>query len=157
MAFVLSPRSLCKLGRSATAFRSEGLLEQACDARMRATAEASANENILLDIAFFRTVGPKTNVISNGNSSFHEWLPGGTQNVMVTVLPSASVPALTTVQPSVRTMIQFPALVCSVICEVVNPITVPVSVLFPAGGGVAQLTRSATLAKIQIKCFVFIG
>ena len=53
---------------------------------------------------------------------------------MVTVLPTASVPAVTTVQLSVRLMIHVPALVCSVICVAVNPITVPVSVLFPDGG-----------------------
>jgi hypothetical protein len=62
--------------------------------------------------------------------------PGGTQNVMVTVLPTASVPAVIAVQLSVRLMIHVaaPELVCSVICVAVNPITVPVSVLFPPKG-----------------------
>ena len=75
---------------------------------------------------------------------------------MVTVLPNASVPALITVQLSVRMMVHVPALVCSVICVVVNPITVPVSVLFPEGGGVAQLARSAAPVRMQINVFVFI-
>ena len=106
----------------------------------------------------------------------------GTQNVIVTVLPSASVPESIIVQLSVRLMVHVPALVCSLICVAVNPITVPVSVLFPAGRGVGrglgvgvgrvailaaalvfcstvqqQLTRSAAPATMQIKAFVFIG
>jgi hypothetical protein len=101
---------------------------------------------------------------------------------MVTVLPTASEPELTTVQLSVRLMIHTPELVCSLICVSVNPITVPVSVLFPEGGGrgagrglgvgvgriaavvgalvffsSTQLARSAVLARMQIKLFVFIG
>jgi hypothetical protein len=105
--------------------------------------------------------------------------------VIVTVLPSASVPAVITVQLSVRLMIHVPALVCSLICVAVNPITVPValSVLFPEGGGIGvgrglgvgvgrvaivlagalvffsstQLARSVVPARMQIKVFAFIG
>jgi hypothetical protein len=78
-------------------------------------------------------------------------------------------------------MIHVVVAVRSVICEVVNPITVPVSVLFPTGGGggvgrglgvgvgrvavvaealvffsSTQLMRSAAPARMQIKAFVFI-
>ena|SRR6516164_2414576 len=109
---------------------------------------------------------------SVGCSSHTPVWPGGTQNVMVAVEPSASVPVSIAVQPSVRLMIHVPALVCSLICVAVNPITVPVSVLFPAGGrgvgrgrgvgvGLAagvvvvvvvgvQLTRSVAPARMQM-------
>ena len=51
----------------------------------------------------------------------------------VTVEPSVSVPL--TVVSTVRLMTHVPSLaVFSVICVAVNLITVPVSVLFPAGG-----------------------
>ena len=55
----------------------------------------------------------------------------GIQKMMVTVLPTASEPVITK-QLSDRLMIIVPELVFRVICEAVNPITVPlVSVLFP--------------------------
>ena len=101
---------------------------------------------------------------------------------MVTVLPTASVPASIVVQLSVRLMVHVPVLFRSLICVVVNPITVPVSVLFPAGGrgvgrgrgvgvGLAaaavvvvvvlvlgvQLTRSVAQAKMEVRLFVFIA
>lgn len=106
------------------------------------------------------------------------WYPGGTQNSMVTsVEPSASDPVLIVVQVSVRLIIHVPSVtVVSVICVAVNPVTVPISVLFPgegergrgvaAGRGLgvgratagvavlvtvagAQLTRITALARMQ--------
>ena len=53
---------------------------------------------------------------------------------MVTVLPTASVPETMFRQLSDLLMVHVPVLVCSLICVAVNPITVPVSVLVPAGG-----------------------
>ena len=64
----------------------------------------------------------------------HPVWPGGTQNVMVAVAPIVSEPASSTVQLSVRLMIHVASLVRSAICVVLDPITVPVSVLFPDGG-----------------------
>jgi hypothetical protein len=61
---------------------------------------------------------------------------GGIHQMIVTVLPTASVPETISRQLSDRLMVYVPALVCSLICVSVNPITVPAfSVLFPAGGG----------------------
>jgi hypothetical protein len=106
--------------------------------------------------------------------------------MIVTVLPTASVPDTITRQLSVRLMVHVPALFCSLICVGVNPITVPAcSVLFPAGGrgdgrgrgvgvGLAaaevvlvvlvvvlvlglQLTRSVAPVKMEIRLFVFIA
>ena len=60
---------------------------------------------------------------------------GGIHQMIVTVLPTASVPETISRQLSDRLMVYVPALVCSLICVSVNPITVPAfSVLFPAGG-----------------------
>ena len=103
---------------------------------------------------------------------------GGIHQMMVTVLPTASVPETISRQVSDRLMVYVPPLVCSLICVSVNPITVPAfSVLFPAGGrgdglgrgrgvgvGLAvaevvlvvvlvlglQLTRSVALARTQM-------
>jgi hypothetical protein len=101
----------------------------------------------------------------------------------VTVEPTAKVPL--TFVLDVRVMVQVPVAVFRVICEASNPITVPLSVLFPGEGvgtglergrglGVgltavvaaavvvvvvvvgAQLTRTAALARIQICLFAFI-
>ena len=100
--------------------------------------------------------------------------------MVTSVEPTVSDPALIVVQVSVRLIIHVPSVaVVSVICVAVNPITVPISVLFPgegergrgvaAGRGVgvgltptvaaagvvllmvgAQLTRSMALATMQM-------
>ena len=95
---------------------------------------------------------------------------------MVHLLPTATVPETIFRQLSDLLMVYVPVLVRNLICVSFNPMTVPVSVLFPGEGvgrlgrrglgvgltasssssrGVvvvawAQLTRSATLARMQI-------
>ena len=61
------------------------------------------------------------------------WCQSASLDVTLTVEPTASVPVITVLD--VRVMIHVPSVaVFSVICEAVNPITVPVSVLFPGKG-----------------------
>ena len=50
----------------------------------------------------------------------------------MTVAPTAKVPLTFVLE--VRLMVQVPVAVFRVICEAVNPITVPNSVLFPGAG-----------------------
>jgi hypothetical protein len=68
-----------------------------------------------------------------GCSSYVEtWCQSASLDSTVTVEPTAKVPL--TFVLDVRLMVQVPVAVFRVICEAVNPITVPNSVLFPGKG-----------------------